>query len=232
MNNQYYVYGHYKKDTNELFYVGKGKGKRAWYKRKTTNLHWVNVAKKYGYDIRIFKENLSEDDALELEELIIATVGLENLTNITPGGNQPPSTLGTKKIHLGKENKLVRKEELEKFIKVGWKLGWYFSKEQKENLAAKARKTHTGRNRNGEFKRKMSKIANKNNNGRTLPLQNIKVKQYDQNHKLIKVFNSVNEALKTVGVSDVTFQKYCRKGKLLKGYYYVKEKRKIKNDRR
>jgi hypothetical protein len=80
-----YVYGHYKADTGELFYIGKGTGKRAWDERYR-NKHWQSVVKKHGYVVKILAENLTDDEAYRQESAIIAEVGRQNLTNKTEGG--------------------------------------------------------------------------------------------------------------------------------------------------
>ena len=48
------------------FYVGKGKGRR--YKTKSRNSHHDNIINKYGYITKIIKENLTEQEALDLEK--------------------------------------------------------------------------------------------------------------------------------------------------------------------
>lgn len=80
-----YVYGHYKADTGELFYVGKGTGNRAWDIR-SRNKHWQSVVKKHGYEVRILADGLTEDEAYKREAAIIAEVGRHTLTNKTEGG--------------------------------------------------------------------------------------------------------------------------------------------------
>lgn len=44
----YYVYGHYTEDTNELFYIGVGKGKRL-HTRQGRNKLWNNIVARHGY---------------------------------------------------------------------------------------------------------------------------------------------------------------------------------------
>lgn len=80
-----YVYGHYTADTNKLFYIGKGTDKRAW-ETGDRNQHWHRTVKKHGYTVKILYDNLGEKEALAKEVELIAEVGLENLTNILPGG--------------------------------------------------------------------------------------------------------------------------------------------------
>lgn len=66
--NRFYVYGHYTLDGN-LFYVGKGTARRAWFKSERP-LKWDEVANK-GYSVKLLHENLTEDKALELEVELI-----------------------------------------------------------------------------------------------------------------------------------------------------------------
>lgn len=79
----YYVYGHYRKDNNELFYVGKGKDRRAWSK-KNRNKYWKNIVNKVGYEIRFFHINCTEIQAFELEVHIISQ--MKPIANYTVGG--------------------------------------------------------------------------------------------------------------------------------------------------
>ena len=81
-----YIYAHYTKDTNELFYIGKGTGNRAWniWKR---NPYWKNKVQKHGLVVKILHDNLTEEEAFTKEKELITEVGLENLTNIQEGGN-------------------------------------------------------------------------------------------------------------------------------------------------
>ena len=66
----FYTYIHY--NTKDIpLYVGKGKGKRAYSKRE------------YGeeYYVKIVDSNITEVQALDLEELLINQIGLDNLHN-------------------------------------------------------------------------------------------------------------------------------------------------------
>lgn len=85
-----YVYGHYKADTGELFYIGKGSGDRAWStnaRRRKTNPHWNNVVNKHGLMVRILHDKLTDEEAYAIEKQMIAEVGIENLVNLTEGGD-------------------------------------------------------------------------------------------------------------------------------------------------
>lgn len=81
----FYVYFH-KRPDGSVFYVGKGKDKRAWYTRNR-NTHWWNVVNKHGgFDVEIVKENLTEQEAFKLEAELVEQIGIDNLTNQTLGG--------------------------------------------------------------------------------------------------------------------------------------------------
>lgn len=86
----FYVYEHRRATTGEVFYVGKGKGARAWF-TAARKKHWVNIAKKHGVTVRIVQDGLQEWFALELERDLIALHGRKDtghgpLVNVTDGG--------------------------------------------------------------------------------------------------------------------------------------------------
>lgn len=78
--DKFYVYVHKRKDTDQIFYVGKGKNKR-YLSLSGRNLHWKNTCNKYGWYAVIIKYCIDEDEALELEESMITEIGLDNLCN-------------------------------------------------------------------------------------------------------------------------------------------------------
>lgn len=97
---EYYVYERFRLDNMTCFYVGKGKGHR--YKQKRRNKHHDRIANKYGYITKIYKDNLSEEEAFNVEQERIRyyvfelgygidVIGYQNnsgmyLTNSTFGG--------------------------------------------------------------------------------------------------------------------------------------------------
>jgi hypothetical protein len=101
---EYYVYRHFKLNTNEVFYIGMGKEKnlkRAHSKRYRNN-HWHNTVEKYGYYVDVVATNLSEEEAKELEVFLIKLYGRRDLNtgtlvNMTDGGegvfNPSPESL-------------------------------------------------------------------------------------------------------------------------------------------
>jgi hypothetical protein len=82
--NRFYVYTHTRLDKNTIFYVGKGSGNRA-FSRKRKNKHWHAVAEN-GWVAKIYKTGLTEQCAFCIEKMLIASIGLKNLTNFTIGG--------------------------------------------------------------------------------------------------------------------------------------------------
>jgi hypothetical protein len=83
--NNYYVYAHQRQSDGKCFYIGKGKNYRAWDKTKR-NQYWKSTVNKHGLNVVILVNNISEDKAFELEKSFIQQIGLENLTNLTDGG--------------------------------------------------------------------------------------------------------------------------------------------------
>ena len=67
--NEHYVYIHLNPSTNEIFYVGKGKGHRKTNKT-SRNRKWIEYVSKLSepFKVLVLKDNLSEKKALELEK--------------------------------------------------------------------------------------------------------------------------------------------------------------------
>lgn len=90
IENNTCVYRHRRLDTNKIFYIGIGNKKRP-YISKGRNKYWKNITNKINYTIEIIAENLSWENACELEELLIFEYGrkdlnLGDLVNMTDGG--------------------------------------------------------------------------------------------------------------------------------------------------
>lgn len=110
--NNFYVYIHRKKSNNEIFYVGKGKDRRAYWKSRR-NQYWQNIVNKYGYIVEILKDNLTENEAFKLEIQTIEQYRNQNikLCNMSEGGEGRTGAFHSKEtkekiaIHLrGKNN--------------------------------------------------------------------------------------------------------------------------------
>lgn len=156
MNNIFYIYIHRRKTDNEIFYVGKGKEKRASAKDRR-NKYWRNTVNKYGYFIEIAYNNLSENNAFDLEKEAIKACrdfGCP-LVNMTDGGEGPsgcsPSVETRKKI--GDKSRLRKKDSLETRMKKGQ--SWRGKKHTKEG-GAKIAKANKNRIITPETRLKMS----------------------------------------------------------------------------
>jgi hypothetical protein len=87
MRQNYYVYLHLDK-VGKIFYVGKGTAKRAWSKdRHPVWLKYVNERLNGDYIVEIFKDRLTEEDALEVEDQLIAEYGKQLVNWTNPGRN-------------------------------------------------------------------------------------------------------------------------------------------------
>ena len=87
--SKYYVYSHRRKSTNEIFYIGKGCGRRA--KCKNRNDKWSKISA-HGYTIDYLITGLNEEEAFELEELCIEF--LKPSCNFNLGGDCGPAMYG------------------------------------------------------------------------------------------------------------------------------------------
>lgn len=137
MSVQFYVYEHWRLDRDECFYVGKGKGRRAY------NMGWRNphhkaiqakvIREGFAIDVRIVATGLSEEDAFILECERIAfwrAVGVD-LANITNGGD---GVSGLK--HSDDSKKKMSDIKLGKKPPHNGTLGMKFSDETKAKMRA------------------------------------------------------------------------------------------------
>jgi hypothetical protein len=128
---QYYVYTHLNPQTKEIFYVGIGKGNRAWNKGAGRNKFWENYVNKYGFEVEIIAENITRNQAGKIEIELIAHLGRRQieeggtLVNRSIGGDGGSGgythTEEWKRQHserqLGKKKKPLSQEAKEKLSK-------------------------------------------------------------------------------------------------------------------
>ena len=121
----FYIYEHWRPDTNVCFYVGKGKGNRAWIMAKRNPYHKAIQSKLISLgmsiDVRIVIKNLSEETAFLIEKDRIAFYGIENLSNLTLGGEGSsgfiPNDQWKEKQSLAHKGKKRSKEICQKISK-------------------------------------------------------------------------------------------------------------------
>ena len=113
----FYVYEHWRPDKDTCFYVGKGKGTRA-FSFKQRNQHHRGICKKLArlgmcVEVRMVSSALSEDDAYDLEKARIkfwraSGVELANKTDGGEGLRNPDSATRMKlrAAHLGRKQTL------------------------------------------------------------------------------------------------------------------------------
>ncbi len=84
---KYYTYAHYKADTKELFYIGKGVKSRHC-KATGRNLYWSRIVAKHGFKSEILSRFDTEKEALDHEAFLIEcfrAMGFK-LANLADGG--------------------------------------------------------------------------------------------------------------------------------------------------
>jgi hypothetical protein len=112
---QFYVYEHWRMDREECFYVGKGKGRRAYNMKHRTAFHKAIQGKVLrigsAIEVRIVASGLSETEAFSLERERIAMWRSDgvDLANMTDGGEGRAGIIVSletreklRKAHLGK----------------------------------------------------------------------------------------------------------------------------------
>ena len=136
--NKYYVYGYIRLDTNTYFYIGKGKDNR-YLRLDNRKQHFMSILNKVECVVEILYDNLTEDEALQLEvdtiyDLVfnegysIDIKGIKkntngcHLVNCTWGGE------GTSGLSIKQSQETIDK-------RVAKNIGKKRTKEQKKNLS-------------------------------------------------------------------------------------------------
>lgn len=174
MTNDYYVYIYYRLDTNEPFYVGKGKGDRWKRLDREHNKHFMRIINKISIAVVIEKVNLTEDEAFYWEEEIIKQLVFEygfsidipnnrsndhycHLVNKTWGGEGASGHNSWE--NMTKEEKNERSEKMSKNNPKYWK-NKHHSEETKRKLSENNARYWEGKHHTKETKKKISE-ANK-----------------------------------------------------------------------
>lgn len=143
----FYVYVHRKATTGQVFYVGKGHGKRA-FSSLSRNRQWKFIVAKHGYTVEMVQNNLQEWYAFELEKELIAYYCRENLCNLTDGGEgqSNPSEATRKKM---RDNNAMKNLAYREKISVS-----NSGKKRTEETKKKLSDAHKGKKQSEETKQK------------------------------------------------------------------------------
>jgi len=117
--NNYYVYQLIDPRNNKPFYIGEGKGNRAWshleFKSGCNNPHKDRIIQKIhdlGLEVivEIVHNNLSKVESTRLEEILIEEIGIDNLSNICSNAH-PPILSGKDNGFYGKMHTVENKKK-------------------------------------------------------------------------------------------------------------------------
>lgn len=197
--NRYCVYSHTRLDTNEIFYIGLGIKTRP-YSKHNRNLLWKRITSKTEYKIEIIKDQLTLEDACNLEKQLIKKYGRIDLStgtlcNFTDGGEGSCNRICKEETKLKRSkamSKIKRDDVWKKNISEGLK-GKKLTDEHKQNLS-KAKKG-----------KKLSKKHIEN------IIKSSKNKVNPQAKKIIdistnKIFKSIRKAADFIGISPSTLR--------------------------
>lgn len=189
-------------------------------KKTDRNKYWRNIVNKTKYSIEILYNNLSWEDAVDLEIFLIELYGRRdlnegNLVNLTNGGE---GSLGRKMTKELKE-KISLKNKNNKY-----RLGDKVSDDTKQKMS----KSHTGKKLSKEHCLIISLIG-KNNKGRVHTKETCD--KISKNHYCCKkvidtstniIYNSVKEASKALNINATTLRNYIsgRRNNKTKIIYY------------
>jgi hypothetical protein len=158
MNNYFYTYAYLREDRTP-YYIGKGKGNRAYKKSKNDIRPPKDESR-----IILLKQNLSEEEAFQHEKYMIAILGRRDLGtgilhNRTDGGEGSSGVLQTEETKLKRSNALKgrpRPEEVKN--KIGEKNKGKTQSQEARNKISDTHKGNTywvGRKHTEESKQKM-----------------------------------------------------------------------------
>lgn len=147
----FYVYTHSRSDNGDVFYVGKGRLKRAFASHpKQRSARWTSMVKEAGgFNVSLIATCLSEADAFALEIETIAKMRAlgRQLCNVSSGGKGiagvPRTEEWRKKIGAAHRGKIVSDETRQKLSASVKASGYVISPEARAKIA----ETHRGHKR-------------------------------------------------------------------------------------
>lgn len=140
---EFYTYIHRKADTGEIFYVGKGKNKRAYDKNQRSRF-WKSVVDKHGFSSEIVGKFSDEGAAFEHEKLLICNMRSRGvrLCNLTDGGEgvsgyvMPPEVLKARSAAIKEALNRPEVKERRSAAMMGLRVGVKFSEKHRENISS------------------------------------------------------------------------------------------------
>ncbi len=146
----FHVYHHVRPDTGQVFYVGKGKGRRAFDKGARRGQFWHRIVKKAGgVLVEVIAQRLTEDEAFLLEKKNIAAFRRQRvrLCNLTDGGDGTSGIRRTEawkrmmsQVHSGKVIPEDVREKISASVKTS---GFVHTDEMRKKMS----ETHKGQKR-------------------------------------------------------------------------------------
>lgn len=254
-DRKYYVYAWYIKDTNEVFYIGKGTGNR-YRIRKRENSYFMKMLNSHDCGVRIIKDNMTEEEAFKHEKEMIAYYRKIScrMTNVLDGGEQPPSTKGMKKSDETKQKmslsmKRFYDEHPEKRVETSEKMKKYLQTEDGKMFtekSIKARKTDSFRkkqsaickvaNRTPEYRLRQSIITKewykKNGTEKYSGKNNHAaqcIQQYTMDGTFVKEYDTITQASKESGANASKISDVARGKRKSAGGYVWKYKNQKKH---
>jgi hypothetical protein len=221
----FYVYLHRKETTGEVFYVGKGFGRRAWVFSGRSE-QWQRTYKKHGAIVQIVQDGLQEWASFEIEQDLIAFHGKRSdgtglLVNNCDGGSGNSGAILSeqtrKKISIARKG-MKLSEEHKKRVSLG-----LTGKKRTEAEKQKMRAAKLGKQQTAEHvKNRMMGRSNAAKKGLLLCKKGRIVK-----HETGFVFKSSNNARRWleqfggVSTSSAGFCTAIKSGKPYKGHLFT-----------
>lgn len=214
MDNKFYVYCHRRKTDGKCFYIGKGTGNR--FKSKSgRNQYWHNIVNKHDFEPEILIDNLTEEEAFQLESEYCKNIGYDNLCNlhIENGWGGHSKTEETKqKLYTDIRNKHVS-ESLK-----GYKQTKEHVKKRSDHLKGKSNL----KNKKPKPEGFGDKVSNKLKGGQRISIRK-SILQYDLEGNFIKEWSSILEVCKILfnDVSKNPNITKCCQNKIKSAYGFI-----------
>ena len=211
----YYVYEWIRLDTNEPFYVGKGKGDRWKILTRGNNHHFNNIVKSIPVAVNILHNNLTEDIANDLEVWYIREyrdiIGYD-ICNIADGG-EGHGLAGKENGMYGKHHSDESKNKISEINK-----GRHHSDESKKKISEAIKgENHPwyGKHHTEETKKKIGNRKYSKGKDNVASKSVICI-------TTMKVFYSITEAMKEYGIKGSADIGHCCEG------YRIKKGKRVK----